>query len=162
MAKVNKILFAGHSHSRRLDSFMRGRHDLRNFKLPTNEANIQVFGIGGLKITDLLHSNEKGQLMFDFIGRFRPDALILSIGDNDIGNGSSIEVILRNYIRLVNRIRSAFPFISNLVFTQILPRHGRADKNDYNEQAHKLNSRLFNFAQQSSFVFMKYLGLYFK
>ena len=66
MAKVNKILFAGHSHSRRLDSFMQGRHDLRNFGLPANEVIFRFFGIGGLKITDLFYAKEKSEIMFDF------------------------------------------------------------------------------------------------
>ena len=95
----------------------------------------------------------------DFMERFRPDVVMFMIGDNDITDYESRQ-LLSLYKALIEDWKRKFQ-LSRIVITQMLPRYGRAASFNYNPKSVDFNRSLLNLARNDSFLWFKFVRFCF-
>ena len=76
-------------------------------------------GLGGARLDDCT------QLVDRLVLPYRPRAVVVYAGDNDLAEGATPDEVLNDYLKLVERIRSARPG-TRVVFVSIKPSPARA------------------------------------
>ena len=160
-----RIQFIGHSHARNLNDFIAAKPERCNFGFEPAKVNIDVFGIGGLKLDDFVgvaprfRPSRRGSEIFLRIDAFRPDFLVLLIGDNDVVD-NSLAALDFKFNQLIALIRRRFPSVRQVILCQLLPRHGLAGT-IYNDKAGVVNQRLLALSQNNDYVWIKICLFYF-
>ena len=85
-----------------------------SFKLE-GTARVRILGKGGKTIGDFVRRD------IPVIQRYRPDILILLLGDNDIGCDTSAEEIANHLIALASQLYMG-GHVSRIVLRQMMPR----------------------------------------
>ena len=136
-------MILGHSHVRNLNDVIR-----TNFRIDSQEADIRLFGRGGMKILDLLSDDIIGTVQ-----SFQPETLILMIGDNDVkpspwtGNVRAAHKIVDKLFEAILTIHATVSSIRQVFLCQLLPRHpGRYYRSGYNNIALMVNQLLLQSA----------------
>ena len=114
---VLSAIICGHSFCKRLQVDMQAGTDTRmrpSFKLEET-ARVQMLGKGGKTIGDFVRRD------IPVIQRYRPDILILLLGDNDIGCDTSAEEIANHLIALASQLYMS-GHVSRIVLCQMMPR----------------------------------------
>ena len=149
-----KVAIVGHSHIRRLEEYLDGN----NLRLPRANIDIRFFSRGGLTVPGLFDPAILTPLLM-----FQPQALVLSIGDNDINPFSSPHQICHDIFTAINSLMQACPSIRFVSISQILPRHlgtSRFYFEGYNNLARTLNTLLLqeciNAGQPTTLRFCRY------
>ncbi|MBL4630536.1 MAG: hypothetical protein JKY14_05050, partial [Paraglaciecola sp.] len=78
------------------------------------QINVIARGLGGSNMNDLLYFSEQ------LITQYKPRAVAIYEGDNDIAQGISPEKIVSTFIQLKNKIRQSLPNV-RLYFISIKP-----------------------------------------
>ena len=128
---ANRVAVVGHSHVRRLEEHCNGDN------LSLNNLQIRFFSRGGLTVPQLFDRDILTPLL-----AFRPQGLVLLIGDNDIQPSSSPHQIGHSILRAIDDIKQACPSIRFVSISQILPRHAGTSRyyfSGYNDIAFNVN-----------------------
>ena len=161
---VLSAIICGHSFCKRLQVDMQAGTDARmrpSFKLEET-ARVQMLGKGGKTIGDFVRRD------IPVIQRYRPDILILLLGDNDIGCDTSAEEIANHLIALASQLYMS-GHVSRIVLCQMMPRsraplaaqrrmggvtRKNADRSllSYGQQAQEANRLLKEAASSSRFL----------
>ena len=124
-------------------------------------------GAGGIKINHLFSafpsrlppSKFSFFLKFREVLRFRPDALLLFLGDNDIRANTCPEELACRLIALASMVQRRFK-IKHIIFSQVLPRHG-VEHELYNDKAFLVNKFLALFCKDHDGIFFQHCGFSF-
>ena len=160
-----RIQFLGHSHARNLAEFIASKPERRHFGFDEAKVNIDVFGMGGLKLDDFVgfaprfRPSRRGSEIFLRIDAFRPDFLVLLIGDNDVVE-NSLATLDFKFNQLIALIRRRFPSVRQVILSQLLPRYGLAGRL-YNDKAGVVNQRLMTLSHNNDYVWIKICLFYF-
>ena len=114
---VLSAIICGHSFCKRLQVDMQAGTDARmrpSFKLEET-ARVRMLGKGGKTMGDFVRRD------IPVIQRYRPEILILLLGDNDIGCDTSAEEIANHLIALASRLYMG-GHVSRIVLCQMMPR----------------------------------------
>jgi lysophospholipase L1-like esterase len=135
---TSEIIFLGNS----ITDFCDWQELFRN-------SNIKNRGIGG----DIIHGVMN---RLDEVVESNPKKIFLMIGNNDLGHGKSVELILSDYERLVKLILKKTPE-SELYLQSILPTNDRP-KRDNNDIV-KINNGIVQIAQKYSLTYINLFDL---
>ena len=108
--RINSVLFVG-------SSSIRG---WKTLSADFPEINVLNRGFGGSHMSDLIY------YMDDIVFPYRPNAILVYEGDNDIASGKSPERILADYNVFVSRVLEKWPKIS-IFFISIKPSLARIE-----------------------------------
>lgn len=117
------VVILGHSHVRRLRDYMHGHPELRNLQLPN--VRVHCVGVGGAT----LRQRERSAWIFQYVERvrrFRPDIVLIHIGENDM---STYGIAAVDLVESFHYLASHFidNNVQHIIITQTLyfPRHQR-------------------------------------
>ena len=152
----HRLLIVGHSIARDVQQYTHN-HNIDNFNLNHNQINVAFCAQGGIVTDNLLNGENNVGRKAWFAGqvsrtirRFRPETVLLQIGDNDMLSGSAQD-IAQNIVSTAHRMRTLFPFIRKVGISKLLPRYGSATNirrvvigrgfvvEDYNEKSNEIN-----------------------
>ena len=159
------VLFARALGRARRLFFLKKLPDRRHFGFDQTKVNIDVFGLGGLRLDDFVghapsfRPSRRGSEIFLRIDAFRPYFLVLLIGDNDVADNSLAALDVK-FNQLIALIRRRFPSIRQVILCQLLPRHGLAGT-IYNDKASVVNQRLIALSHNNDYVWIKICLFYF-
>ena len=149
--QTRRLLFAGHSHCRRLADFVRLSPARVNFGFALNDIRVEFCAQGGAHVDDLVKPHSKGLLsarLRNTLLSFRPDVVCLLIGDNDVSSDSSADEIANYIIATASFLRNVYN-VDQVILFQLLPRYpaGRSARtnrkvDNYNAIAADINSIL--------------------
>ena len=174
MARL-RFSVVGHSHVKRIN-FLRTSNRAVNEELLNTIAEdslqLSFLGASGLKFKHIFSraqniSREKQWFSIHFreILRFRPHAILLMLGDNDVMSHSPEELAMR-MCAFATHIQKKYG-VKNIILGQILPRFSLTlDKPDpkvviYNKKALEINSLLKNEVKNLENIFFQYHGFGF-
>ena len=143
MPNWERIAVVGHSFSRRLLDFTRRREENRSedssFKLVN--AEVRWFFQGGMKAKDVLSRWQ------DQLADFRPQLVVLMIGDNDIEKGVDVDGLAGLIHAIASVLLSKRVGAHAVMVGQLMPRfagsyYSYGEANTYNSIAWKVNRAL--------------------
>ena len=113
-----------------------------NFGFPRSDLQVLFMGFGGLTIDDL--TTHPARIVV--LRRFRPQTLILMVGDNDILPSTNPASIVHLLLVAARRLFLLIPSVTNIVFSKLMPRHptgtSRYHFEGYNRLALQVNELL--------------------
>ena len=143
MAPV-KLLIIGHSHVRRLETFINNpprqyaEKPLFNFGFDTRTLLVEYVGVGGLKVHDTLNNAS----VVHKLNSFRPDSVILMIGDNDVRHSTSVNELAGAILNLATEMKLCYR-LNSVSVVQLLPRFpGARSWDSYDNIAFLVNQAL--------------------
>ena len=152
MAK--KYLIYGHSQAKRLDLYTKTSRKY-NFEIPISEAEVECVGISGLHAKDVLKGGKHYRTFDAKLRSFKPQILILCIGDNDISEETLSDEISSLVEVIITKIKKKYTFLEKILVSSILPRYENSHVNhlSYNEQAFQVNQKLCAWAIKQKYSF---------
>ena len=155
-----RILVIGHSH---VASVQRGvhrpQHQWVNFRFQESVVQFQFVYEGGARTEDLLISTHRSRRqnrlayrVHNTINMFRPHALWIWIGDNDVANsGETPEELGLRIFNTAASLSARHGCIHLTSIIQLLPRHvgARGDVDAYNTAAAEVNATLMTLCLQT-------------
>ena len=169
MAEI-KFAVVGHSHVKRMKALLDSDPailDSIEQAISQDRVKMTFVGAGGIKINHLFSafpsrlppSKFSFFLKFREVLRFRPDALLLFLGDNDIRANTCPEELACRLIALASMVQRRFK-IKHIIFSQVLPRHG-VEHELYNDKAFLVNTFLALFCKDHDGIFFQHCGFSF-
>jgi lysophospholipase L1-like esterase len=144
--KWARVMILGHSFARRFRDFLLTDKFVQPH-LGLSDCTVQVHGVGGWKVTDMMRDGESR------IELFWPEMLFLMIGDNDVGKGHSPETIAAHVLASASLLKKRYA-VEEVKIVQLWPRYPGTEKRkgltamEYNAQAVKVNEELENGARE--------------
>ena len=140
VAVPRRVLILGHSYVRRLEEFINhsnSSHINRNFTFEDSQFQIFFSGYGGAGIARI------HEVWSENLHKFRPHAVILQIGSNDIGRGfnlTKVPALCSRIISLAQRIQNSYS-VEKVLISQLFFRN-RARCPIFNECTQAVNYEL--------------------
>ena len=171
MDSGHAILFIGHSHLMRLQPIISRQHShFHNFK--ENIETLQcIWKVrGGLRVKHLLPKTGVSDSENDFalklqqvIDCHQPNSLVVAIGDNDVDNFDSPELLALRIFNVVTVLKNRNPSVKIVTILQLFPRYdgARGDINAYNNKAKMINEQLLQLAKQTDGIRFFYANFKF-
>jgi hypothetical protein len=132
------VSIVGHSHARNLKDWMKKKDkDGKGFGV-NGAVNVKFFVEGGLTVQRLLRPS--GHWILDELHDFRPDVVLVMLGDNDLCS-ESVDSVLFEFERLMSALRERVS-VDRFVFFSCLKRRSGRRYNVYNKKVFDLHCRM--------------------